>query len=580
MDPAPKFTPITPAIPTANSGPAKDKLDYWIKIIIGLCILVVAIDLSLIAFSKKNPFQKQTKEVVANAVTISGTYDINGYIPPDAIIEVQARQMGDSVFTTVAGPYGTADTSAWSWTMATDGATYEMKAVVMSNNAPVASSSILAVTAPALNETLRIVSSLTPPTATPATGSGTTPQNASAISGSVDLNGYIPSGSTITVSAQQQGSSQFTPVIQGLPASDGISWTWNQAQSGVTYQLMATLVLSNGTTIGTSPSLTTAAPAQNEVLVINSAAPAQSMTGSVSGKFNVNGQIPNGATITLAARKSGTPNFTPVQTGITPTDGTSWIYQGVQVGVSYDILAYLVVNNVNYTQSQLLVVTAPAHNEVLTINAASQPSAPPQTSITFNCPGVNNSNQWQVAIQYNQNNVNPGAQAFILQLGSTSGASDIFSIQTAPSNPSQAQTYTSNFILNQGQTYFAQYAYSTCQSCTNLTFYSQFSSPIPVRCVPQPTNTPSPTPSVTPQPTNSPTPTLSPTPTATNTPSPTPSPTLSPTPKISQCNESCGGSSGYQCATPLTCFDPSPGVIGGDVCRNPNCTDKTDCTCP
>jgi hypothetical protein len=284
-------------------------------------------------------------------------------------------------------------------------------------------------------------------------------------------------------------------------------------------------------------------------------------------------------------RKSGTPQFNPVLSGMTPQDGSSWNIPNLQIGVSYDILAYVFVNNTTYTQSQLLVVPAPAHNETLTINFAQRPSAPPSTSITFTCPGKNNNNQWQVNMMYNQNNVNPGAKAFILQLGTNSGASDIFTIQTTPSNPAQMQTYTSNFILNEGQTYFAQYAFSTCQTCTDPSFYSQFTSPIQVRCVTAPSNTPSPTSTNTPIPTITPLPTATPLPTNTN--SPTPSPTISPTntpsptptPKISQCNESCGGS-GYECTTGLTCTQPAGGMIGSIVCRNPSCPTEPSCICP
>ena len=552
--PQPVIASSTNTVPQQSTP---DKFEYWVKVIIGLCILIIAFDLSFIALSNKL-FPKKTSEsqgpIPKTAASISGNIDINGFIPNDSIIEIQERLMGDATFnitTTINTP---TDGSSWVWQTAENGTTYELKAVVKSAGKEVAQSIVLAVTAPADSETLRIVSTFAPPPETSPTDQ--TPKTQAIISGKIDLNGYIPPNATLTVNAKKQGESNFLPVVSNIKAADGVSWSWNAALPGATYELQAVL-LTGSTTIGTSPSLTTAAPAHNEILVINSKATGPSTQDVVSGSFNVNGPVPNGASITLSMRKSGTADFNPITSGIAPQDGLSWHIPNLQTGVSYDILAYLQVNNTTYTQSQLLVVTAPAHNEVLHINVASRPSPPPSSSITFNCPGKNNSNQWQVTVQYNQNNVNTNAKAFILQLGTNSGGSDIFNIQTAPNNPSQMQTYTSNFTLNEGQTYFTQYAYSTCQSCTDPSQYSQFAGPIQVRCTTAPTNTPTTIPTNTPVPTNTPI----------------------PTPKISQCNESCGGSSGYTCKEELICFDTNPEAIGGDVCRNPNCTDKTDCTC-
>ena len=578
MRPRVSMDPATQPTTTPTQQPVADKFEYWAKVAIGIAILIIAFDLSFIALSSKL-FPKKTDSsnvpLPKSAATLSGNIDINGYLPQDAIIEIQERLMGDSAFNIVQTVATPIDGASWSWTTAENGTTYELKAVAKSGGKEIAQSMILAVTAPADSETLRIVSTAV---ATPNEPSDTNKQSVNAsISGKVDLNGYIPPGATVTVNAKKQGEANFSTIVSGLHASDGVSWSWNAAESGATYELQAVL-LTGSTNIGTSPSLTTATPAQNETLVINSKAVAPAVQQSISGSFNVNGPVPNGASIMLSVRKSGTPQFNPVQSGMPVIDGSSWNIPNLQTGISYDILAYLQVNSSSYTQSQLLVVTAPAHNEVLTLNIAGRPNAPPSSSITFNCPGKNN-NQWQVNILYNQNNVNQNAKAFILQLGTNSGGSDIFSIQTSPNNPNDRQTYTSNFSLNEGQTYFAQYAFTTCQTCTDQNFYSQFTSPIQVRCVTSPTSTPSPTPTNSPTPTPTPIPTATPIPTNTPTISPTNTPSPTPTPKISQCNQSCGGSSGYECVDGLTCFDSQPEALGGDVCRNPNCTDKPSCTC-
>ena len=72
------------------------------------------------------------------------------------------------------------------------------------------------------------------------------------------------------------------------------------------------------------------------------------------------------------------------------------------------------------------------------------------------------------------------------------------------------------------------------------------------------------TPTVTPTPTGSPTPTPSSSPTAT----PTHTPTATPTP-LASCNSTCITNS--DCVSELTC--------SGGYCRNPSCVDSTTCVC-
>lgn len=72
--------------------------------------------------------------------------------------------------------------------------------------------------------------------------------------------------------------------------------------------------------------------------------------------------------------------------------------------------------------------------------------------------------------------------------------------------------------------------------------------------------------------TSTPTPTPTPGPTATPTPTPTPGPTATPTPTPTPrvgCNNNC--SVNADCASGLTCVN--------GACRNPSCTEETDCQC-
>ena len=131
--------------------------------------------------------------------------------------------MGDAAFNIAATVNAVGDGVGWSWPTAENGTTYELKAVVKSGGKSVAESLILAVTAPADNETLRIVSTLAAPAETPPTDGA--PANQTIISGKIDLNGYIPSNATITVNAKKQGESNFLPIASNIKAADGVSWS-------------------------------------------------------------------------------------------------------------------------------------------------------------------------------------------------------------------------------------------------------------------------------------------------------------------------------------------------------------------
>lgn len=526
-------------------------------IIFALLAAIVVIDLIVISYVF---FSSKTGSRIirpAHAAVISGHLDINGYLPANAYVEIQQKKQDANAFTLATIIASPTDGGSWIWDTATENTLYSLKAVAKVANSVIAESDILTAAAPADGEILRIVSGAAPPSPTSTAGFLSASQT-SVLSGSMDINGYIPSGATITITAQPQGGS-VVPIVANLKAADTAVWSWSGATLGTLYTIQATL-FSGGTAIGTSPLLSMAAPSQNEIITINSIAAAPAVSGVISGILNINGTPPPGASIVLATRVSNTPQFLPVASDIVPIDGNAWSWTAPKAGVSYDILAYLMVNGSPVFQSQLLVVRSPAQNEKLTINIASRPPAPLTNSINSTCVGKNSNNQWQVTLGYNNNRANPGAQQFIIQIGTSTNDASVLNSTFVPPNPAEAQTYTTGYLLNEKQTYYARYAYSTCANCTDINSFSQFSVPFAFDCATQPT--PTATPTVTPTPTPMPTPTATPT----------------PTPMISQCNESCGGS-GYTCVAGLECTAIGSG-LGANSCRNPSCPTEPLCVCP
>jgi hypothetical protein len=93
-------------------------------------------------------------------------------------------------------------------------------------------------------------------------------QTTAVISGKVDLNGAVEPDSTISIGFRPTKTENFQIKVQDLAGQDGVSWFWNQAESGKNYDVQAYLIL-NGEVVAKSEILTLTAPAIDEILVIN-----------------------------------------------------------------------------------------------------------------------------------------------------------------------------------------------------------------------------------------------------------------------------------------------------------------------
>ncbi|MDO8570150.1 MAG: hypothetical protein Q7R97_01015 [Candidatus Daviesbacteria bacterium] len=193
-------------------------------------------------------------------VVISGTFDLNGYIPPKSTISIKERKVGEQNFDTVVSSLPAVDGGSWTWNSAQNGVSYEIKAVLIANGNNGGESTAKVMVAPDANETLRINSTLQPPSGGTVVVGG--------ISGVFDINGTPPSGSSVVIVARPRGTSKYNVVASGLPASDNTAWNYSGAVAGTIYNLQAVLKV-NGNDYVISNTITTAAPATNEVFVLN-----------------------------------------------------------------------------------------------------------------------------------------------------------------------------------------------------------------------------------------------------------------------------------------------------------------------
>lgn len=121
-----------------------------------------------------------------------------------------------------------------------------------------------------------------------ATSNGTSSQTSGSakISGTISISGTIPSSSSIVIVARENGSgNQYQTVVSGVTTTTGSTWSWNTAQSGKAYDMLAILKGSSGgvnTDYATSQTYTVTAPASSQTFTISASAPMSAPTGTIT----------------------------------------------------------------------------------------------------------------------------------------------------------------------------------------------------------------------------------------------------------------------------------------------------------
>lgn len=430
--------------------------------------------------SKKDSAKPQTQTTPVAAV--AGKFDLNGPIPAGATLSVAQRVSEQGDFVVFDPGIAAQDGAAFHFEGAKENVNYDLQASLKINGEVATSSAILTVTAPATDEVLTINYSpkvAAAPSASPIPGP---------ITGHLDLNGYIPAGSIVTL--QRKGPSDANFVLIGSPfiAQDQTSWIWKEPQSGVHYHIKA--ILSSGSNkIGESDIIHVTAPASGEEIKINSTAkaPATGGTGpssvpasssAISGSVNLNGAAPKGGSIVVLQRTPpGKGSFQVAVDGVQPVNGSQWAWNQAASSTQYELVAVLKDANKNdVASSQSLISTAPASNEVFNINSSLSLAAPTQ-AITFACVGKNSSNNtWNVNVN---NPTIPGALSYWFQIGTSNGGSELLNtVQNASNNPSQIITAT----FNDSVTYYAKYAYSYNSNASYNSGFSAFSNTNSFKC--------------------------------------------------------------------------------------------------
>lgn len=207
--------------------------------------------------------------------------------------------------------------------------------------------------------------------------------------------------------------------------------------------------------------------------------PASVGNSTISGIINFSGTAPTGTSIVIVARANGTTDaYKTVISGIAASSNSTWSWTLAQTGKVYDMIVILKGSSggvdTDYAASQTYVVTAPALNQIFSVNAASAPSAPTGT-ITTTCYSHNSNNTWYAYVNFPTVSL---AQVYKLQVGTASGGSDLANTtQNAQSGTNQIISVT----INDSISYYSQYAYASVPNPTSAQ-YSAFSTPMKIKC--------------------------------------------------------------------------------------------------
>jgi hypothetical protein len=405
--------------------------------------------------------------------TVSGTIDFNGLKPEkkdedSGKIVIAEREHGTEGFKESGIELSLTDGADWTWDGAVSGTTYDIRANLYLSDDLIKSSNIVTTTAPSNGSvlSLHIILADIP--------DYILEKFEAYISGEVDLNGYIPSGSSISVQQKGEEEKEFSDVVSNLAAADGVSWNWEKARRGSKYEIRAVLY-SNGTEIGISQVVSVAAPASGEKLRIHSSAKAPVEKATISGQVILNGPVQDGSAISMLQRVQGEGDFKEFQ-NLPAVSKTPFRWGDAISGKTYEIIAVYQVFDKEESRSHMLKVPAPAHDEQVTIDtklSLKPPSSEPQVE----CGSRDSTGKYNAKLTFPKID---SAQAYLLEIGGKVGDTDVMNQTVGNEDGARVQTV----YIDNNKDYYARYAYSFCVECSlkDIQNWSDYSPTLGFKC--------------------------------------------------------------------------------------------------
>jgi hypothetical protein len=464
-----------------------------------LLLFVVLTFLSLILITQLSGWRvyqnSQRKLQVAQVTALAGTVHFSGLKPEKGDagqLKVLVRRLDSSQeWEDVDIKLPLEQDTPWQWDEALPGVNYQVQTTLVVEGREIKKSETEIVTAPA--ETIRLLLDIDwsdlPKDVVSA--------SKATISGDIIVNGYIPSKTTLEVIALHPSDTTgsiptLSPEVikRGTVLATVASpqttnpWTWDQAIPQQDYLVVA--VLKQGVQIiGTSQEIVSTNIGDNTTnFTINSVAsplppPAvkvqkpikgvgqrlgtSSEITTISGTVSLNGPKNANTSLLMLWRKPGDQNYQVIgRYDNPPTSGTTWQWNSAEVGVTYQIMAVLQVNEQNTSSAPSPVtVTAPATQVNFTLNTYYVIPATQGIPVLETCLRKDSDN-WNAIIRLPRIQ---GAGNYWLGVGNAPYQSNVYN-QIFPAGANSSDPKVS-VVVQDNRQHFMQYSYSSCEDCTN-----------------------------------------------------------------------------------------------------------------
>lgn len=413
--------------------------------------------------------------------SVSGTFEYNGIKPQtgeagSVYIEYREYNTGDSFQRLPNYVFPLQDGYQWEVKDVPVGVLVDARAVIELNSGEILarSTNTLTVSAPSTSNTFEfnVTMDMIPGYVLEA--------NPVSLGGTITINGYIPSGSTMSMYAKTLSEADFTEVVRNTPVNGtNTVWEWKQAIPGTVYQLKTEAYDSNGALFASSNVGEKAAPSSNANFVITSRAvdpSTQPKTVNVSGTVKVNGNYSDESEIRVKARVVGTDEYTSIAVVNPSNSAVAWSWTEAISGTQYDIKPFLVESGKSDIEGNKVTTNAPASGLALEISSIQKPDEPDNEPTLMSCESASQDGKYNAKLEFD--NVDD-ADRYWLQVGKSEGASDVNNSFVNNSGSNNAILVTT---INGDQNYYARYAYTECDDCTGTDSYSDFSDTLKFTC--------------------------------------------------------------------------------------------------
>ncbi len=212
---------------------------------------------------------------------IKGAIMVNGYIPSDSVLAVQAKSATDTSFKTVANITSVESENAWVWNDTIPLKDYVLRAVLTQGNNQLAIGETVIASGGDSDINFELNSSAVSPIS-PTTPTATPRATATSISGTVYINGPENNNSSLLMLWRLPGEKDYKVITRiNNPVHNGQYWAWNNLTIGKQYEITAVLQVNEKNSASTQSQIQ-AVPSKNVNFTLNTGVFIPTPTGRFS----------------------------------------------------------------------------------------------------------------------------------------------------------------------------------------------------------------------------------------------------------------------------------------------------------